>query len=170
MRIFKQDRRILVFNHPDEIPDWTTLNNEYGANGILCPYNPFSSEERRMLIQFMQERMRARTMIARDTDHDIPAPLKRAFGELKKLFTRCSGDKAEAALHANNTFPEEHHAHTDEIGLTYTFTGIGTLGLNRRGKEYAVPVNNIFMFDESIEHRASQVLPPRYPKLTITVG
>lgn len=168
-RRFKKDPRIILVDTFSDIPTCEELNNIYDANGVLCPYEAFSAHEEREVTDYMRDKYQGDIHTVRSHYCDIPAPLDRVFFELCDVFDRFSGEKSNGELRANSLYPDYPHNHPGDLALTYTFAGLGTVGVNEYGYRYITPHKHIFMFDEAIEHMASQRLPKDHLKLTILV-
>lgn len=173
---FEKDARVALVDSLDQIPRCGRIFSR--VNGVLCPYDPFTRDEEREILGFMQRLGKygvsdvyAQISSAYYKYHfgmPMPAPLTRTFAELKGVFLRSAGFNGNACMRANSKRPEKPHQHPTT--LSFTFSGTGTIGYTMDGKSYTIPEKHLFIFDQEIPHAASQEFPQDRPKLTILVG
>lgn len=170
-RSFAADPRIQMVERVEDIPRCGSPFRR--AHGVLCPLPLFTPDEKLEVIDFMKPRMVQEPAIFAENYKGfnrgkLPPALSRSFDELASIFQRATHqDHCLVFMRANSSHPQAPHRHS--VTLTYTFTGEGTVGINKKGEPYSVPQDHVFIFDR-IPHMASQSFTGEDIKLTIIAG
>lgn len=165
MKTFEQDARVIMVDSIGEIPRHRRFFNT--AQGVLCPYNPLTEAQRAELFGFARHHVALNGATTISSQRLLPSFLTPVIHELEHAFARATGSNRSAIMRINSTAPRTPHAH--EASLTSTFSGVGTIALDQNGKEYAAPLDHIFIFHRAIRHRASQYRSAEMPKITLMV-
>lgn len=162
---FEHDDRVLLVGTVADIPAFRGIYNRLA--GVLCPFNPLSEEQRAEIIAFAKAHIAQKGPSTISVRKHIPASLHPVMDELHGVFSRVAGRAGNPVLRINSRAPGTPHNH--ETTLTCTFTGIGTIGVNKQGRQYAAPLDHIFIIHKNLKHMASQYSSPDIPKITVMV-
>ncbi len=165
---YEHDDRIIIVGSVEDIPRCGQAFR--AAHGVLCPLPLFTPDEKDEITAFMRSRM-DKGEKAVYADHykgirarNMPKALHSGFEQIAKIYQHATGQPCRISMRANSTHPTAPHAHA--MTLTYTFQGTGTIGINRKGEQYAAPQDHLF-FIHNIPHMASNDFTPEQMKLTI---
>lgn len=159
----------------DDISDFY----RFGRTGIplqrqsfLCPYDPFTGEEREEIEAFAKDRLK---MDLCRLDHyqeikitkECPPSLVHAADELCGVYEHLVGQKPLVPfLRLNSTYPQDIHEHP--LALVYTFTGEATKCMNEDlTEEFTLPLRHIFAANRGVYHRASDYVSQTHPKIAL---
>ncbi len=162
---FIHDDRVLLVDKVADIPSFRGIYNRLA--GVLCPYNPLSEEQRAEIINFAKTHIAQKGPSTISVRKHIPAALHPVMDELDNIFSRVAARAGTPVLRINSKAPSAPHSH--ETTLTWTFTGIGTIGVNKSDQHYAAPLDHIFIIHKSLKHMASQYSSADMPKITVMV-
>jgi hypothetical protein len=169
---FEKDSRIIMARSESDLLSVRRPFN--GVHGALLPYRPYSENDREEIMEYARMRIEKREAIGFKpftlARHPLSAPpaLTRMYNTICDMYASCTGRKISGIIRINSLSPNKPHNDAN-ISLTYTFSGLGTLGVNEQGEEYHAPLDHVFVFDRHISHMAGQYSSPEQPKITIVI-